>query len=126
MPRTLPEWIGATDDAMPPPRVRLRIFEAHGGCCHVSGRKIRPGDEWHLDHVMALIDGGENRECNLAPILAVEHKAKTAEEVARKAKVDRVRKKHLGIKARKSVIPGSRASKWKRTVDGRTVRRNDE
>lgn len=98
MPRTVVEWIGSTPDTPAPPRVRARIFEAHNGRCHRTGRKIMPGDAWDLDHVKALINGGENRESNLAPILAGKpHKEKTAEDVAEKAKVARMRAKHLRI-----------------------------
>jgi hypothetical protein len=57
-----------------------------------------PGDAWDLDHIRALINGGENREGNLAPILhGRPHKEKTALDVAEKAKVARLRAKHLGI-----------------------------
>lgn len=97
MSRSVPEWIGASDDAAIPPRVRLRVFEAHGGRCHISGRKITPADKWECDHVVALINGGEHREANLAPALADKHREKTAEDVAVKSKVARVRAKHLGI-----------------------------
>lgn len=95
--RSVPEWIGATPDTPVPPRVKLRVFEAHGGICHLSGRKIRAGDAWDCDHVKALTNGGENRESNLAPALRDFHRAKTAEDVAEKSKVERIRKKHLGI-----------------------------
>ena len=97
MSRAVPEWVGATDDSRPPARVRLRVFEAHKGICHVSGRKIMPGDVWELDHRVALINGGENRESNLAPALKAAHREKTNADVAEKAKVARVRMKHLGI-----------------------------
>lgn len=97
MTRSVDEWIGRTDDAMPPPRVRARIFSAHGGRCHISGRLIRAGDKWHLDHLVALILGGENRESNMAPALTEPHKIKTAGEMKIKAKIARVRNKHLGI-----------------------------
>lgn len=95
--RELPEWIGATPDSRPPARVRLRVFQRHDGRCYLSGRKIGAGDLWDLDHVKALINGGENRESNLAPALKEPHRAKTASDVAEKAKVDRIAKKHLGI-----------------------------
>lgn len=97
MARSVEEWIGRTDDAKVPPRVRLRIFERHNGICHISGRKIMPGEKWELEHVKALIHGGEHREGNLRPALVVPHKAKTAEEMAIKAKTDAIRKRHLGI-----------------------------
>lgn len=97
MSRAVPEWIGANDNAKVPPRVRLRVFEAHGGKCWISGRKIMPGDAWDLDHKVALINGGQHRESNLAPALRAVHRAKTAMDVALKSKTDRIRKKHLGI-----------------------------
>ena len=95
--RAVPEWIGATPDAKIPPRVRLRVFERHNGVCYLSKRKIRPGDKWQLDHIKALVNGGTHSEGNLAPVLVEPHKAKTAADVAEKAKIDRIRKKHLGI-----------------------------
>lgn len=96
MSRSLPEWIGATPDTPIPPRVKLRVFERHGGVCHLSGRKIMPGEPWDCDHVKALINGGENRENNLAPALRDKHREKTAEDVAEKSHVYRMSAKHKG------------------------------
>lgn len=95
--RSVPEWIGKTPDTPAPARVRLRVFEAHGGICYLTERKIQAGEKWQVDHKLAIINGGENRESNLAPVLVEPHKEKTAKDVAQKAKDDRVRKKHLGI-----------------------------
>jgi 5-methylcytosine-specific restriction enzyme A len=95
--RTVPEWIGETPQTPVPPRVKIRVFDAHGGRCHVSGKKIAAGDRWDVDHVRALINGGENRESNLAPILREKHKQKTARDVDEKSKVARIRAKHLGL-----------------------------
>ena len=96
--RSVPEWIGKTDDTPVPARVRLRIFERDGGICHLSKRRIRPGDAWDLEHILALSLGGQNAESNLAPALRSAHKIKTAQDRKIKAKDDRVRKRHLGIK----------------------------
>jgi 5-methylcytosine-specific restriction enzyme A len=98
MTRTVPEWIGKTPDARVPARVRLRVFEAHGGRCHISGRKIMAGEPWDLDHVVALVNGGEHRESNLAPALRDKHRAKTAADVAEKAAVYAKRAAHVGAK----------------------------
>jgi 5-methylcytosine-specific restriction protein A len=98
MSRATEEWVGKTDDAKIPARVRLRVFETHWGKCHISGRRIMAGEAWECDHVIALINGGENRECNLAPALKEFHKAKTKADVAEKSRVSRKRQKHLGIK----------------------------
>lgn len=97
MRRELPEWIGKTPDAKIPPRVRLRVFETHWGKCHISGRRIHAGEPWDCDHVIALANGGEHRESNLAPALRDKHREKTKLDVAEKATVYRKRSKHLGI-----------------------------
>ena len=97
MTRAVPEWIGKTPDTPVPQRVQDRVFVRFEGKCHRSGRKIYPGDKWDTDHVTAIINGGQNRESNLAPILRGKpHKEKTAEDVAIKSKTYRMRAKHTG------------------------------
>lgn len=98
MSRARPEWIGKTDDSKVPPHVRARIFKNRGGRCHLSGRKIRPGEPWDLDHIVALVNGGENRESNLAPALRDKHRQKTAADVAEKATVARKFAMNIGIR----------------------------
>lgn len=105
MSRSVPEWVGKTDDSVPPPSVRLRIFRDHGGKCHRSGRKIRAGEPWQLDHIKALCNGGLNVESNLAPILADKHKEKTAEDVRERVKTDRMAMAAFGIKKSKHRWP---------------------
>ncbi|MCP4108364.1 MAG: HNH endonuclease [Desulfobacteraceae bacterium] len=105
MPRSVPEWIGKTDDTKVPDRVKLRIFDAHKGICWLSKRQIQAGEAWELHHIKALIENGENRESNLAPVLTQPHKAETKRQRAVKKKVDATRKKHLGITKPKQKIP---------------------
>jgi 5-methylcytosine-specific restriction protein A len=121
--RSLPEWIGATPDSKVPDRVRLRIFEREGGRCHLSGRRIVPGDLWDLDHKQALINGGEHRESNLFPALRDKHREKTAQDVAEKAASARVRSKHIGIRKSANPVPGSKASPWRKRFDGTVEKR---
>jgi len=104
MSRSIPEWIGKTPDTPIPPRVRLRVFERHGGICHISKRKIMPGEAWDCDHFIALINGGEHRESNLRPALQKYHRVKTAEDVKEKAVTARKRMMNLGIKPKKKSI----------------------
>ncbi len=104
MSRSVPEWIGKTPDTPIPPRVRLRVFERHGGICHISKRKIMPGEAWDCDHFIALINGGEHRESNLRPALQKYHRIKTAEDVKEKAVTARKRMMNLGIKPKKKSI----------------------
>lgn len=94
--RATEEWIGKTDDAAIPLRVRVRVFERYEGRCYLSGRKIKPGEKWEVEHVIALCNGGEHREKNLAPALAAPHAEKTKADVALKSKIARTRAKHLG------------------------------
>lgn len=122
--RAVPEWIGKTPDSPAPPRVRARVFERDHGVCVLSGRTIAAGEPWELHHVKALINGGENRESNLAPALRDKHKQRTALDVREKSIAARKRNKALGIKAKTSrPIPGSKASGWKKPFRGPAVRR---
>ncbi|WP_421440003.1 HNH endonuclease [Agrobacterium tumefaciens] len=120
MARTVDEWIGKTDDAKVPPRVRQRVFDRHNGICHLTGRAIQPGEKWELEHVHALILGGQHRESNMAPALAAAHKVKTATEMKVKSKIARVRKKHIGIAKPKSSLSHPNL---KRLMDGTVVDR---
>lgn len=94
--RSVEEWIGSSPDAKVPDRVKDRIFVRNKGRCHLSGIVIRPGDAWEVEHIKPLALGGEHRESNMAPALVDAHKAKTALEKSLIAKVDRMRRKHLG------------------------------
>lgn len=94
--RARPEWIADTDDQRAPPRVRQRIFDDCGGKCHICGLII-VGKKWALDHVTALVNGGENRQSNLKPVHIACHAIKTAADVAEKAKIAKIRQKHNGI-----------------------------
>lgn len=124
MAREVSEWIGKSDNSKVPDRVRLRILRNHNETCHLSGRKIAPGEKWEVEHIKALILGGEHRESNLAPALVGPHKRKTAMEMAVKAKIDASAKRHYGIKKSKNPMPGSKASGWKKNFDGTVERRS--
>jgi len=81
MSRTLPEWIGKTDDTMPPPRVRLRIAERQGDQCALCTRTFSPKLPIQIDHKVPLILGGLNQESNLQAVCPYCHKAKSASEM---------------------------------------------
>lgn len=122
--RTVPEWFGKTPDQMPPPTVSLRIWEHAKGCCEICTRKIMAGEEWHRDHIKALADGGENRESNYQVACVWCHREKTGAENSERAVVRRKAKAHAGIKSRSSrPMPGSKASKWKKRMDGTVIER---
>lgn len=118
------EWIGATDDAKIPDRVKLRIWSREDGRCYLTGRQIRPGDKYEFEHVVALCNGGEHRESNIALALKEPHKAKTARDRSLKAKGDRVTKRHAGIRSSYRPLPCGRNSPWRKKING-TVERRD-
>ncbi len=124
MSRAVEEWIGKTDDTAIPPRVRLRVFERANGICHLSGRRIAAGEPWDCDHIVALVNGGEHRETNLAPALRDKHREKTASDVREKSIVRRKRMKTLGIAHKKGrPMPGSKASGLRKRMNGEVERR---
>lgn len=121
--RATVEWVGKTPDSVPPPHVVARIFLRHFRRCHLSGVEIRPGMNWHVEHIIPLWKGGENRESNMAPALVGMHKIKTAEEAGERAMERKKRQKAFGIKKAKRPMPGSRLSPWRRKMNGRLEKR---
>ena len=115
--RSVPEWIGKTPDAAIPARVRLRVFEAHGGRCAITKQKIQPGDRWDLDHIIPLGLGGEHRESNLQPVLHEAHVEKTREDRRMIVKAQRVAAKHNGIRRRSRLFHPT----LRRKMDGTVV-----
>lgn len=124
MSRSVAEWRGKNNDTPVPPRVRLRVFLRDKGLCQCGcTAMISPGGRWVTDHKVALINGGENRERNLQTLLEGHHKDKTKADVKQKARTARVQLKNYGIKGKSRPMPGSRASKWKKTFSNGWVKR---
>lgn len=121
--RTVPEWIGASDDATPTGAAKARILLQHGSRCASCGIKFFGGDSVEFDHIKPLCLGGENRESNLQPLHRACHKVKTKQDVASHAKARRLHQKHLGIARKGKPIPGSKASGWKKKLNGEVERR---
>ena len=99
MSRTTQEWIGKTDDTSPPPRVKARIYlDAEGHCKHCTRFIDGSALVAQYDHAIPLILGGANKESNLQLLCTECHSGKTKLDVKLKAKVARVRKRHIGLK----------------------------
>ncbi len=125
MPRSLPEWIGRTPDSIPPPRVKLRVFQKFNGRCQCGcGRRIRSGEAWQCDHTVALVNGGQNREANLQPLLTLHHGSKTTNDLAEKSKTYAMARKHVGLEeAASRPMPCGKDSGFKKTMRGAVVER---
>jgi 5-methylcytosine-specific restriction endonuclease McrA len=116
--RTVPEWIGKTDDSPVPARVMVRVFDHCGGNCVRCGRRIGGNVAPAYDHIIAITNGGANRESNLQLLCNVCHGDKTKVDMRVKSKLVRTRLKHLGIKRRK----GRGFRGWRR-FDGTVVKK---
>lgn len=122
--RTVKEWQGSTDDAMPPASVKRRILDRQDNLCAISGMPFDGVSRPEFDHIVPLWLGGENRESNLQAIHYAQHKNKTKVEATVRAKVNRIRNKELKLSKPKSrPIPGSKASGWRKRMDGTVERR---
>lgn len=104
---------------------RVKLFDAHNGICVICKLPIDAtrGTKWVAEHVIPLWLGGADDETNMGPAherCAIE---KTVKEAPVKAKGDRVRANHLGIR-KPSRFPCSRNSKFKKKIDGSVVLRN--
>lgn len=109
----------------PKPVKRDAFLRANGHCeGRDCGLKLQPG-RIHYDHVIPDALGGEPTLDNCAVLCTSCHANKTAsKDVPTIAKSNRIRDKHRGITTAKRPMPGSRASGWKRRMDGTTVRRD--
>ena len=123
MPRSIPEWIGTTDDAMPPQNVKLRILKRDHYRCRICGQKICDGDGTDFHHDPPLADGGENRESRIFPVHRKCHRMRTAQEALQRAEARGSKARAFGIKQSHNPLPGSRRSGWKHKMSGEWVRR---
>lgn len=124
MSRTVPEWIGKTDDTPIPPRVKARIFGRAGEQCAVCTKPIPCFEHPEFDHIVALINGGENRESNIQVLCQNCHGRKTKADVAQKADTYAKRMAHLGFRpTSKRPMPHGKNSPTKKKFTGEVVRR---
>jgi len=93
------------------------LLDFNGKCAECGCKLGGPaGLEW--DHVTPLELGGDDEIENLQPLCKVCHKAKTRGDVKAIRKAERMRQRNAGIKrTKRSVLPGSKASGWKRTFN---------
>lgn len=75
---------------------RVRLFDLHGGKCHLCDQKIKVGDAWDLEHIVPWELTRDDSDENVKPAHKSCHKIKTADDVAAIRKADRVRAKHMG------------------------------
>lgn len=103
---------------------RVKLFDEHKGKCCLCGLSIwaERGDKWIAEHIKPLWLGGADDATNIAPAHERCAIAKTVKEAPVKAKSDRVRARHLGIKKSTRPIPGSKASGIRKRMNGNVER----
>lgn len=89
------------------PQRRAKLFMMHGPHCASCTRKMGPADDWDLDHVLALENGGTDADENFQVLCEVCHDAKTGEDHALAGHGRRMATKHVVPKRFKQ-------SKWRR------------
>jgi hypothetical protein len=77
-----------------------------------------------FDHFVLWANSRDSSLENCLAVCPACHRYKSAKhDTPKAAKTVRQQDKHSGIRSEKAVMPGSRKSRWKRTMDGRTVER---
>jgi 5-methylcytosine-specific restriction protein A len=105
-------------------RDRLRIFELAKGTCHLCNGRIVAGEAWEVSHAVPLEMGGHDEDTNRFPAHKKCHRQQTSEiDIPMIAKAKRREARHLGARVTRNPIPGSKASGWKRKMNGEVVRR---
>ena len=106
MSRQVPPWEGKTDDTPIPARVKIRIFERAGGRCARCTLVICGSLLPAFDHMVALVNGGGNRESNIELLCTPCHGLKTKIDVAEKSQMYHKRVKAIGLKPKRRTIGG--------------------
>lgn len=105
---------------------RTRIYDSAKGICALCRQAINAerGTKWIVEHMKPLWLGGADDETNMAPAHQSCAVTKTSTEAPTKAKGDRIRATHLGIrKASSRPMPGTKASGLRKRMDGRVEKR---
>jgi 5-methylcytosine-specific restriction endonuclease McrA len=80
--------------------------------------------EGQADHVLPVELGGESAIENGQWLCHPCHKPKTADDIRRIRKADRMRDRHTGAMPKsRNALPGSKLSGWKKKMNGEWVRR---
>lgn len=107
-------------------KTKAAAYVRAGGRCECGcGAEIKPGDRVEFDHIIADAFRPDNSLSNCQVLLYACHKAKTKRDVTAIAKAKRVQKKHTGtFRPPRHIVPGSKASKWKKKLNGQVELRS--
>jgi 5-methylcytosine-specific restriction protein A len=101
-----------------PAKVKVAAFERAKGQCEGCTARLYPG-RYHYDHRIPDALGGEPTLDNCEVLCLACHGRKTAgTDQPAIAKVRHVRAKHLGAYRSARPMDGSKASRWRKRMDG--------
>jgi hypothetical protein len=114
--------------------IKRAALERSGGKCEARGElyglpvQITCGASLaygvEFDHFILWANSRDSSFDNCLAVCPSCHRYKTANhDTPKAAKTVRQRDKHSGIRATRNPLPGSKASKWKRKMDGSVVER---
>ena len=115
-------------------QVKREALQRSGGKCEATGQLYGLPDATRcqadlgygveFDHHILWANSRDSTLDNCLAVCPLCHRFKTSNhDTPKAAKTVRQRDKHSGVHASRNPMPGSRKSKWKRTLDGRTVER---
>jgi 5-methylcytosine-specific restriction protein A len=106
---------------------RAKLFLDKGGKCHKCGRKLRSGDTWVAEHMVALSVGGDNSPENWDVTCEWCFPEKNREDASKAAKGRAVATSCIIPRSQRQKkgrpMMGSRASGWRKRMDGTVERR---
>jgi 5-methylcytosine-specific restriction endonuclease McrA len=103
---------------------RALLFAEHQGKCCLCGERIE-GAAWIDEHIEPLWRLGTNAWDNRGPAHVECAREKTRLEAKARAKCRRIAARAEGRKRKSRPIPGSKASCWKKGLNGKVVRRRE-
>ena len=104
-------------------KIKVAAFERSGGNCEQCTARLYAG-KYHYDHDNPDGLTGEPTLANCRVLCVACHSVKTrTQDMPAIARAKRRQRKHAGIR-KPSRFPGSRASKWRKRMDGTVERRN--
>lgn len=126
-PRAVPQWVGRRPESMPGQIVLLRLYSKQDGKCACGCGMVMnlERDEIDCDHIVALIDGGENAEGNLQLLLRAHHRTKTKAEATARSR----EREHKAKAFRHLDKPGfktNRSGKFKKKMSGEVIPREPQ
>lgn len=103
-------------------KVKAAAFVRAAGRCEECTARLFVG-KFQYDHRIADALGGEPTLENCVVLCSACHAPKTVSDTGLAAKVKRITGRHIGAHTTRNPMPGSKASKWKRKMNGTTEAR---